>query len=52
MLDQRDGFYDVLTALETIFNLEGEELLEDETICDTEQNLDNLTNFMLNFNSC
>ena len=29
MLDQQDGFYDVLMALETNFNLEGKELLED-----------------------
>ena len=29
MLDQRDGFYDVLMALETNFNLEGKGLLED-----------------------
>ena len=36
MLDQRDGFYDVLKALETNFNLEGGGLLEDESICDTE----------------
>ena len=26
--------------------------LVEEIICDTEQNLDNLTNFMLNFNTC
>ena len=26
LLDQQDGFYDMLFALETNFNLEGEEL--------------------------